>query len=124
MVGAGGRAPATPGCGRSAEADLADKWPLHVCARWLGHSPRVALTNYLRARESDYQEAGRSAAKALQPDAEGALQKALRKGAEGDRSEPQGASEIKEKPAGSLESMSVDELVMTPTEGLEPVSWP
>lgn len=77
--------------------------------------------NYLRARESDYQEASRSAAKALQPDAEGALQKALRKGVEGDRIEPQGASEVKEKPAGSLESMSVDELVMTLT-GLEPVS--
>jgi len=105
----------------SAEADLADKWPLHVCAQWLGHSPRVALTNYLRAREKDYQEANGSAAKALQPDAKGALQKALREGAEGERGEPQGASETKEKPADSLESTSLDKSVVTLT-GLEPVS--
>ena len=109
----------------SAEADLADKWPLHVCAQWLGHSPRVALTNYLRARESDYQEAAegaaKSGAKAVQPGAEGALQKAVQSGAETGRSEPHGAPETEAKPADSLESTGFDMSMVTLT-GLEPVS--
>jgi len=105
----------------SAEADLAERWTLHVCAQWLGHSPRVALTNYLRARESDYSEASGGAAKALQSGAEGALQKALQKGAESERGEPQGVRDTHEKPADSLESTGLDKSVVTLT-GLEPVS--
>jgi len=105
----------------SAEADLAERWPLHVCAQWLGQSPRVALTNYLRARESDYREASGSAAKALQSGAEGALQKALRKGAESERGEAQGVPETDKKPADSLESTGFDTSMVTLT-GLEPVS--
>jgi integrase len=96
----------------SAEADLAEKWPLHVCAQWLGHSPRVALTNYLRAREEDIRKAG----------GKGALQNQGERGAESGRKEPHGIRGALEKLADSLENSlectGLDMVMVTPT-GLE-----
>jgi len=96
----------------SAEADLAEKWPLHVCAQWLGHSPRVALSNYLRAKESDYQEA---AGKAARNPARAVQFRTVQDGSEKD--------EKSGNPLFPHISENISTCLVTPT-GLEPVSRP
>lgn len=39
----------------SVETDWASRHPLHAVARWLGHSPRIAMNHYLVTRDRDFQ---------------------------------------------------------------------
>jgi integrase len=41
----------------SAETDLAQRFPIHICAAWLGHSPKIATRHYLSVTDADYQKA-------------------------------------------------------------------
>jgi integrase len=38
----------------SRDTELAGKFPMHVAAEWLGHSPKTALAHYLRTTEADF----------------------------------------------------------------------
>jgi integrase len=38
----------------SAEMDLTQQFPLHVCSEWLGHSGATAMKHYLKARDEDF----------------------------------------------------------------------
>jgi integrase len=40
----------------SCETDWAQTYPAHVCAKWLGHSPRIASTHYLMVRDHHFQD--------------------------------------------------------------------
>lgn len=46
----------------SCETDLTKRWPLHVTAAWLGHTPRVAISNYLMVSEDDLRKAAEGGA--------------------------------------------------------------
>jgi len=41
----------------SADTDLAQRFPAHVCARWLGHSPAIAAKHYLQVTDADFEAA-------------------------------------------------------------------
>jgi len=41
----------------SCDTDLAARFPAHVCARWLGHTPQIAAKHYLQVRDSDFEAA-------------------------------------------------------------------
>ncbi len=41
----------------SCETDLFEQHPLQTVARWMGHSPKIAVANYLRVREEDFDKA-------------------------------------------------------------------
>ena len=41
----------------SCATDWVEKYPAHVCAKWLGHSPAVAAAHYLQAREHHFEDA-------------------------------------------------------------------
>ncbi len=41
----------------SFDTDLAARFPAHVCARWLGHTPAIAAKHYLQLRETDFEAA-------------------------------------------------------------------
>lgn len=41
----------------SCETDLLEKSPLQAVARWMGHSAKVAVTNYLRVRDEHFEQA-------------------------------------------------------------------
>ena len=41
----------------SCETDLLEKHPLQAVARWMGHSPKVAVANYLRVRDEHFDQA-------------------------------------------------------------------
>ena len=51
----------------SCETDWVQKYPAHVCAKWLGHSPTIAATHYLQVRDAHFRDAiessGQSGAK-------------------------------------------------------------
>jgi integrase len=40
----------------SCATDWVEKYPAHVCAKWLGHSPAVAAAHYLQAREHHFDD--------------------------------------------------------------------
>ena len=40
----------------SCATDWVEKYPAHVVAKWLGHSPKVAATHYLQAREHHFED--------------------------------------------------------------------
>jgi integrase len=40
----------------SCETDWVERFPAHVVAKWLGHSPKVAAQHYLMAREHHFEE--------------------------------------------------------------------
>lgn len=42
---------------RSADIDISSRFPAHVAAAWLGHSPRVSAKHYLFPTEADYHKA-------------------------------------------------------------------
>ena len=49
----------------SCDTDLAARFPAHVCARWLGHTPAIAAKHYLQVTEADFEAAaGRTLTKA------------------------------------------------------------
>jgi len=39
----------------SCETDWIEKYPSHVVAKWLGHSPKVAAHHYLMSREHHFE---------------------------------------------------------------------
>jgi len=41
----------------SFECDLVEKYPAHVVAKWLGHSPKIAAAHYLMTREHHFDDA-------------------------------------------------------------------
>jgi len=53
----------------SRETELAQDYPVHVVAYWLGNTPKVAATHYLQVRDTDYDRAVQVGA---QSDARGA----------------------------------------------------
>jgi hypothetical protein len=40
----------------SCATDWVEKYPNHVVAKWLGHSPMIAATHYLQARERHFED--------------------------------------------------------------------
>jgi len=38
----------------SCETDWAERFPAHVCAKWLGHSPLIAAKHYLQTRDAHF----------------------------------------------------------------------
>jgi hypothetical protein len=48
------------------ETELAERFPIHVVAEWLGNSPKTALAHYTHATGEHYQRAAESGASALQ----------------------------------------------------------
>ena len=53
-------------CRASAEMDLTERFPLHVCAEWLGHSQGTAMKHYLTARDEDFEKAAQNPAHVAQ----------------------------------------------------------
>ena len=45
----------------SCETDLLGTFPLQAVARWMGHSAKVAVSNYLRVREEHFEQATQAA---------------------------------------------------------------
>jgi hypothetical protein len=41
----------------SCETDWVQKYPAHVAAKWLGHSPTIAAQHYLQVRDAHFQDA-------------------------------------------------------------------
>lgn len=41
----------------SCETDWVQKYPAHVCAKWLGHSPMIAAQHYLQVRDAHFHDA-------------------------------------------------------------------
>jgi len=50
----------------SRETELAETFPIHVVAEWLGNSPKTALAHYTQVTEEHFQRAAQGAAPALQ----------------------------------------------------------
>lgn len=40
----------------SCETDWVERYPAHVVAKWLGHSPKVAAQHYLMSREHHFED--------------------------------------------------------------------
>jgi hypothetical protein len=40
----------------SCETDWVERYPAHVVAKWLGHSPKVAAQHYLMSREDHFED--------------------------------------------------------------------
>ncbi len=73
----------------SFETDLVEKYPAHVVAKWLGHSPKIAADHYLMSREHHFDDAvnvslGRAPQSGAQSGAVGA-QKAAQQAPAGNR---------------------------------------
>lgn len=51
----------------SCETDWATKYPAHVCAKWLGHSPTIAAQHYLQVRDAHFRDAIEGAAGSSNP---------------------------------------------------------
>jgi integrase len=47
----------------SCETDWVQNYPAHTCAKWLGHSPRIAAEHYLMARDHHFHDAVRGEGK-------------------------------------------------------------
>jgi hypothetical protein len=50
----------------SRETELAESFPIHVVAEWLGNSPKTALAHYTQVTEEHYQRAAKSGAVEVQ----------------------------------------------------------
>lgn len=89
----------------SRETELAQDFPVHVVAAWLGNTPKVAAAHYLQLRDSDFERAAKSGAPALQ----NAVQQAsatLRTDSH-DATEDQGESEFASNSQEMLEVSSI-----------------
>ncbi len=42
--------------GASCETDWVERYPSHVVAKWLGHSPKVTAQHYLMSREHLFED--------------------------------------------------------------------
>jgi len=101
----------------SRETELAETFPIHVAADWLGNSPKTALAHYTQVTEQHY----------LQAVKEGAAHKAAQQGTAEPRTEPQALGrEMAESDTVRDLATPCDNLLhcgVTPT-GFEPVSQP
>jgi integrase len=68
----------------SCETDWVQKYPAHVCAKWLGHSPTIAAQHYLQVRDAHFRDAAGLAA-------EGPVQSGAESGAATGRNGSHGA---------------------------------
>jgi hypothetical protein len=50
----------------SRETELAESYPIHVAAEWLGNSPKTALAHYTQVTEEHFQRAAKSGAEGVQ----------------------------------------------------------
>jgi len=50
----------------SCETDWVQKYPAHVCAKWLGHSPTIAAQHYLQVRDAHFRDAAGVAAEGVE----------------------------------------------------------
>jgi integrase len=60
LCGRAGLAPWSTWCHslrKACETDWARDFPLHVVSAWLGHSPKVAISHYLRPTDADFDRA-------------------------------------------------------------------
>ncbi len=46
----------------SRETELAEQFPIHVVAEWLGNSPKIALPHYTQVTEEHYRKAAQNPA--------------------------------------------------------------
>lgn len=106
-------------------SELAEKFPAHVCAGWLGHSPAVAVKHYLMMTEDHFK-------RALEPE-EKAIQKAIQQGREMPEMarNASGAAETKSGQNPVFKPFQADSQNFAPTykdlvtlTGLEPVLRP
>jgi integrase len=67
----------------SRETELAESFPIHVVAEWLGNSPKTALAHYTQVTEAHFERAAKSAAVRSR-----SKQKATRKGFQKHREMP------------------------------------
>src|SRR5262249_9498119 len=96
----------------SRETELAETFPIHVVAEWLGNSPEKALGHYTQVTEEHYREAVQN------PVQQGAERARTRpQGGEGDRPDGEAVREL----AACRKTLHDNQ--MTPT-GFEPVSQP
>jgi len=61
----------------SCETDWVERYPSHVVAKWLGHSPKVAAQHYLMSREHHFEDVVRGGGCRIDGDASPALPPAL-----------------------------------------------
>jgi hypothetical protein len=99
----------------SRETELADTFPIHVVAEWLGNSPKTALAHYTQVTEEHYQKAVQNPVQLVQK----MVQHEADAGSHG-VANPQENQEIANL---CLAHASRCELPLTPT-GFEPVSRP
>ena len=48
--------PGVSSASASCETDWVERYPAHVVAKWLGHSPKVAAQHYLMSREHHFED--------------------------------------------------------------------
>ena len=111
----------------SCETDWAQTYPAHVCAKWLGHSPRIAQDHYLMVRDHHFQDAASGGTEEASDRGakSGALvaQNAAQQSSATDRDETQDESETELYPAEyvvSATSIEEGKKVLVGDEGLEP----
>ncbi len=66
----------------SCETDWVEKYPSHVVAKWLGHSPKVAAQHYLMSREHHFEDVVRGSSPGPAPAAAVSPEAADDRGAE------------------------------------------
>ena len=95
----------------SRETELMEEYPIHVVAKWLGNTPKIALKHYLAPTDADFQKAagtrGEGAAKSGARDAEMALQKAVQQPAASSREVPQETTQVPAAAGTCAESRDV-----------------
>ena len=96
----------------SRETELAENFPIHVVAAWLGNSPKTALAHYTQVTEDHFQQAAQNTAPQDAAQARTVVQPAEGIIPQGDMTQPLAAS------CGYVRNE-----MMTPT-GFEPVSRP
>jgi len=100
----------------SCETDLIEQGtPIQTVAKWLGHSPKVALTSYLRVLPEHFERAVRGD----KTGESGALQKAVQQALAGGRTQPQETSDtpVNARQCGWTRSRATGQ---TDGEGFEP----
>jgi integrase len=103
----------------SRETELAETFPIHVVAEWLGNSPKTALAHYTQVTEEHYQRAAKCGA--------AEVQNPVQQAAAPSRTLSQDSSQVL-VPCDSMRESAVQSDLrqdrwMTPT-GFEPVSRP
>src|SRR5262249_4018084 len=105
--------------GSSRETELAESFPIHVVAEWLGNSPKTALAHYTQVTEEHYQRAAESGAPALQ----NPVQQHAASPRNVSQDSPQVLAPCDSTRGGAIQDDLRQERSMTPT-GFEPVSRP